>query len=298
MDNINNLNEILQKWGNSIVNFLPKIFLAIIVLSLFYFIAKIAKRYSLKFYSRVFNNSNQVALLISTGIFVFLLLSGVFLALEILGLESVLAKLLAGAGIVGIVAGFAFKDIASNAFAGFLLNMQRPFKSGDWVSINSNFGTIQKIGLITTSIKNVTGQEVFIPNQLIYNNTFVNFSTYQKRRVVLSSGVSYGDDLSVVKKVAIDEVSKIDSVLKDEVIDFYFTEIGSSTYNFEVRFWIKFAHQKDYLSARSEIIMRIKERFEKENISIAYSVMSLDFGVKGGTNLFEKELQVNEVSQK
>lgn len=287
-----NLNQLIDKWEDSVIEFLPKIFLAIVALIIFYFLAKFFKKYSLKFYSKIFSNSGQIATLIATLIYIFLILSGVFIALEILGLESVLAKLLAGAGVVGIIAGFAFKDIASNAFAGFLLKMQQPFKFGDWVSIDSNFGTIEKIGLVTTSIKNVTGQEIFVPNQLIYNTTFTNFSTYQKRRVVFKSGVSYGDDLQLVKKVTLEEIKKIEAVLKDEVIDFYFTGIGSSTYNFEARFWIKFTHQKDYLEAQSAIIMQVKERFEKEDISIAYSVMTLDFGVKGGVNLFDKDVNI------
>ncbi len=79
--------------------------------------------------------------------------------------------------------------------------------------------------------------------------------------------------------------------MKDEVINFYFPEIGSSVYNFEVRFWITFTHQKDYLSVMNEIIMRIKKRFEQEYISLAYAVITLDFGVKGGVTIFDKSIQ-------
>lgn len=290
MQEIKTIDSLLDKWGHSIVNFLPKILLALIVLIVFYFIAKLFKSLSLKFYSKIFKTKQEAVKIISISVYFFFLLSGVFLALEVLGLEGVLTKLLAGAGIVGIVAGFAFKDIASNAFAGFLLNIQRPFKDGDWVSVDNVFGTIKDIGWITTSIKTISGQEVFVPNQLIYNNTFTNYSTFGKRRIILKSGVSYGDDLDLVKKVALEEVSKIDSLLKDQEVDFYFTEIGSSTYNFEVRFWIQFNHQRDYLTAMSNIIMQIKKRFEQENISIAYNVTTLDFDVKGGVNIFDKPI--------
>ncbi len=295
MDNITALKELLEKWEQETVFYLPKVIVAILVILLFYFIAKALKRYSYKIYSKTFSNAHQIASFISIGIYIFLLLSGVFLALEILGLENTLAKLLASAGVVGIIAGFALKDIASNAFAGFLLNIQRPFKPGDWVSIASNFGTIQKISLVTTSIKNISGQEIFVPNQLIYNNSFTNFSTYNKRRVILSSGVSYGDDLDFVKKVALEEVQKVPSLNKHEEIEFYYTEIGASTFNFEVRFWIDFHHQKDFLVARNDIIMLIKKRFEQEQISIAYSVLSLDFGVKGGVNLFDQSIKTGPV---
>lgn len=289
---VQEVNSLFEQWQKSIINYSPKILVALLVLIGFYLIAKIFKNFSVKFYARVFKTKPEVVKIISSVVYFFFLLSGVFLALQILGLEGVLTKLLAGAGIVGIVAGFAFKDIASNAFAGFLLNIQHPFKENDWVKIDDTFGTVFKIGWITTSIKTIVGQEVFVPNQLIYNNNFTNYSTFGKRRVIFKSGVSYGDDLELVRKSALEEVDKIEAVLKNEVIDFYFTEIGSSAYNFEVRFWIKFNHQKDYLNAMNEIIIRIKKRFEQENISLAYAVTTLDFGVKGGVNIFDKPLKV------
>ncbi len=284
------IEDILLRWKDEGLNYLPKIFLALVVLVITYLIARFIKKFSIRFYSKFFKSDPHAISITSTIIYFLFLLMGVFLALEVLGLESVLTKLLAGAGIIGIVAGFAFKDIASNAFAGFLLNMQRPFKNGDWVTIDETFGTIKDVGWITTSIKTIAGQEVFVPNQLIYNNTFTNYSTFGKRRVIFQSGVSYGDDLDLVRRASLEEVDKINAVLKNEVIDFYFTEIGSYSYNFEVRFWIKFTHQKDYLNAMNEIIMRIKKRFEKEDISLAYAVTTLDFGVKGGVNIFDKPI--------
>ncbi len=292
MNSIKNIEQLLDKWQHSILDYLPKIILALFVVVIFYIIAKLFRNLSLKFYSRMFKKQADVAKIISVVVYSFFLLSGAFLALEILGLEGVLTKLLAGAGIIGIIAGFAFKDIASNAFSGILLNIQRPFKPNDWVEIDTNFGTIKDIGWITTSIKTISGQEVFVPNQVIYNTTFTNYSTFKKRRVILQSGVSYGDNLDHVKKVALDEIQNIDSLLKDEEIDFYFTSIGNSTYNFEIRFWIHFTQQKDYLHAMSETIIRIKKRFELEKISIAYPVTTLDFGVKGGMNLSDSSLQI------
>lgn len=289
---IKHIDDILLHWKDQAIGYLPKIALAILVFLIFYVFANFIKKFSTRFYRKFFKKKPEAISIISSIIYFLFLLMGAFLSLEVLGLESVLSKILAGAGVVGIVAGFAFKDIASNAFAGFLLNVQRPFKEGDWVTIDNTFGTILNIGWITTSIKTIAGQEVFVPNQLIYNNTFTNFSTFGKRRVIFKSGVSYGDDLDLVKKCALEEVNKVSAVLKNEVIDFYFTDIGSSTYNFEVRFWVKFTHQKDYLSAMNEIIIRIKKRFEQEDISLAYNVTTLDFGVKGGVNIFDKPISV------
>ncbi len=284
--------KFLLDWKDSIYDYLPKVLIAVVVFILFYFIGRLFKKLSTKFYARLLKKNSSVVKIIASIINFFFIISGFFLALEILGLDSVLTKFLAGAGIIGIIAGFAFKDIVSNIFAGFLLHVEAPFKKNDWVEIDGQFGTVRTIGWVTTSIKTVDGQEAFVPNQIVYNNTFSNYSVFGKRRVVLKSGVAYGDDLDLVRKVALEEVKKVDAVLTNEDVDFYFTSIGSSAYNFEVRFWIRFKQQKDYLKAMDEIIVRIQKRFAKENISIAYSVMTLDFGVKGGVNLFDKPIDV------
>ncbi|WP_346238319.1 mechanosensitive ion channel family protein [Niabella insulamsoli] len=249
------------------------------------------KRISLKVYSKSIKVHPEMAAIVGSVIYFFFILSGIFLALKILKLEQMLTHLLAGAGIVGIIAGFAFKDIASNFFAGLLLKLQQPFKKEDWVEIDSNYGVIQNVSWVTTTVKTIRGQEVYIPNQIIYRSSFINYSTFGKRRIVLESGVSYGDDLQLVRKVALDEVKNINNLSPDEQIDFYFTEIGNATYNFQLRFWIKFTSNDDFQHAMSEIIMNIKKRFEHENISIAYPVTTLDFGVKGGVNIFDHTLK-------
>ncbi len=291
---LHDLSQWMQEIGMPVFHVLPRIFMSLLVLLAFYILALLVRKYSYKFYARILKTNDSMAQLISVVLYVVVMVSGVFLALEVLGLEGYVTKMLAGAGIVGIIAGFAFKDIASNMFSGMLVTMQKPFKEGDWVSLDGVYGQVNDIGLITTSVKNISGQEVFVPNQLIYNSTFTNFSTYNKRRIILKTGVSYGDDLDKVKQVALDEINQIPALLKSDPIDFYFTDIGSYSYNFEVRFWINFQQQTDYLNAMSETIMRIKKRFEKENISIAYPVQTLDFGVKGGVNIFDKAMTINK----
>ncbi|MFV0564994.1 MAG: mechanosensitive ion channel family protein [Flavobacteriaceae bacterium] len=290
-NSISRLEAILKQWELATANQLPKLLLGLVVLVAFIFLAKLAKRISLAFYARTIKKQSDIAKIMATVIYFFFLLSGIFLALQVAGLEKFLTHILAGAGIVGIVAGFAFKDIASNLFAGLLLKIQSPFKPGDWVSIDNQYGYIIEVGWITTKIHTVPGQEVFVPNQIIYSGTFTNYSALGKRRIILKSGVSYGDDLQHVRNTALDEVKNFETYLPDEGIDFYFTDIGGSTYDFMLRFWVKFESNDDYCKGMNEAIVRIKKRFEKENISIAYPVTTLDFGVKGGVNIFDKTIK-------
>lgn len=289
-----NLKKILVNWQNSVWDYLPNILLAIVLLTLFIFLARIARKTTLKLYSKSIKVHPEIASIIASIIYFFFFLSGVYLSLKAMGLEQMLTHLLAGAGIIGIIAGFAFKDIASNIFAGLLLKIQHPYKKGDWVEIDGKYGVILEVGWVTTSIKTVPGQEVFVPNQIVYSNTFTNYSTWGKRRVILKSGVAYGDDLEKVRVVALDEVSKINELLIEEGVDFYFTDIGNSAYNFMLRFWVKFESNDDYCKGMNEVIVRIKKRFEVENISIAYPVTTLDFGVKGGVNIFDQSIQIKD----
>lgn len=297
VDNGTQVARLLAQWQQSIIHALPDIASAVLILLLFTVLAWLFRRASLRFYNRVFPGNPRAGQIIGMVAYGFFMLSGIFLALEVLDLAQFLTHLLAGAGIVGIIAGFAFKDIASNAFAGLLIKSQRPFDVGDWVGINGIYGVVETVGMVTTAVNTVKGQRVFVPNQLVYNNTFTNYSALGKQRVILQSGVSYGDDLAHVRTVALDEIGKIPMRLPDEEVDFYFTEISSSTYNFEVRFWIRFSQNKDSLEAMSEAVMQLKKRFEAENISIAYNVTTLDFGVKGGVNLFDKPLKINRLPE-
>ncbi|MCK7591177.1 mechanosensitive ion channel family protein [Subsaxibacter sp. CAU 1640] len=289
---VENLEKLLQNWEGSVTTYMPKILVAVVVLVIFILLAKLVKNASISMYSKSIKVHPEIANILASLIYFFFILSGVFLSLKILGLEEMLTHLLAGAGIIGIIAGFAFKDIASNIFAGLLLKVQRPYKIGDWVSIDDQYGLVQDVGWITTSIKTVPGQEVFVPNQIVYSSTFTNYSTWGKRRIILKTGVSYGDDLEHVKTVALDEVKKIAQLLPEEGVDFYYTDIGSSTYDFILRFWIKFESNDDFCRGMDGAITSIKKRFEQENISIAYPVTTLDFGVKGGVNLFDKSINI------
>ncbi len=291
---VKNIEQTWHELQSTLLEHIPKTVLAIIVVILFAFIASFIRKICIRIYKKVFNrNYLNIERIVASVFYVLFFSLGVFLALHILGLDKPLEKLLAGAGIIGIIAGFALKDIASNMFSGLIVDLQRPYKVGDWVEIDGKYGVVIDITWLTTKIKTVPGQEVFVPNQIIYNGTFTNYSTWGKRRIVFKTGVSYGDDLEHVRAVALDEVQKIDELLPDEGIDFYFTNIGGYSYNFMLRYWVTFKSNDDYCRGMNDVIMRIKKRFEQENISLAYPVTTLDFAVKGGTNIFDKNIKVN-----
>src|SRR5699024_379028 len=128
---------------------------------------------------------------------------GIFAALSILNLDGTVKSLLAGAGIVGLALGFAFQDIAANLISGILLSMRHPFGKGDIIESHDYYGYVQKISLRNTVIKTPQGQFVYIPNKVVYENPFINYTKNFERRVDLDIGVSYADDHEKAKRVAI-----------------------------------------------------------------------------------------------
>ena len=294
MSSESQITHLLRQWRESLWQFLPHVLSAVLVLLLFWLLARLGRHMAARMDERLARMPGhlRVGRALGWALYGFFMLSGVFLALDALNLTGFLTHLLAGAGIEGIVSGFAFKDIASNLFAGLLVRSQRPFMLGDWVELNGAFGQVREITTLTTAIDTIQGRLVYVPNQLIYSANFTNYSRLGKARVVVKGGVSYGDDLAHVQTVALDEMRRMPCRLSDESVDFYFTDIGSSTYNFEVRFWIRYEGNAPYLAAMSEAIMRLKTRFDAEQIDLAYNVMTLDFGVKGGVNLGDRVLPV------
>ena len=278
--------EKLQGWLEEFIVMLPNFALAIIIIIAFYFIAK-GIRNLLKSTLTRFSKNYTINEFLSQVTFVIIILIGVFFALGILNLQKTVTSLLAGVGIVGLALGLAFKDIASNFFAGIYLAIKSPINEGDLIKYDENYGNVKKIGMRATTIQTLQGQDIVIPNRFIMENAFTHFTINGIRRIDLEVGISYGDDLEKVKKLTKEAINKIDYLMPNKPVDFYYQEFGSSSINFVVRYWISFKKEIDYLQALSDGIMNIKKMYDANDITITFPIRTLDFGIKGGETLRE-----------
>ncbi|QHT69788.1 mechanosensitive ion channel [Rhodocytophaga rosea] len=281
---INKVFEKLSSWVEHFILMLPNLLVAILIFVVFYIIGRLVRKALTKPLQRFSHSQALIGLLLNV-IFTAFVATGIFIALSILQLDKAVTSLLAGAGIIGLALGFAFQDIAANFVSGVLLAIRRPIRPGDVIESNSYFGSVISINLRSTIIRTMQGQHVHIPNKDIFNKPIVNFSEEGKRRIDLKCGVSYGDDLEKVKKVTIDAIRSIDYLLNKEDITFFYKEFGDSSINFEVRYWINYKKQQEYLAAVSDGIIRIKKAFDENNIMIPFPIRTLDFGIKGGEKL-------------
>lgn len=276
----------LAGWVRDFILLLPNLALAVVILVAFWAGARLVRNLLLRLLRRI-SHSDEVNRFVAQAVYIAILGGGVFVSLGILGLQKTVASLLAGAGILGIALGFAFQDIAANFMAGIYMSVQRPFRPGDLIKTKDFFGVVQEINLRWTEILTPQGQLVLLPNKEVFENPLMNYSIRGTRRVDLSVGVSYGDDLEKARRVAIEAVEAIASRVPDRDVELFYEEFGDSSINFTLRFWIPFRNQADYLAARSEAIERLRTAFDANGITIPFPTRSIDFNVKGGRTLDE-----------
>jgi small conductance mechanosensitive channel len=283
---LGNLGDKLRGWLNAAIVNLPDLILAVLVLVIGIFFTRRIRTYFLRLISRFSQHItvNRLLANLATAIF---FLGILFIVLSILGLDTALTTLLGTAGVAGLAVGLALQDPIVNLFSGVMMTSRTFFKIGDLVETNGFTGIIDKISLRSTVLKTLQGQEVVIPNKDVYQNPLKNYSVSGERRVDLGCGVSYGDDLELVRDIALKAVQDAVEHHEDKPVELFYTEFGSSSINFIIRFWLKHTNQKAYLHAQSEAIIALKQAFDANDITIPFPIRTLDFGIKGGETLKE-----------
>lgn len=281
----------LALWLREIVRILPNILLAVLVLVIGFFLAGFIKKLAANLIKRISNNISLNRLFDSV-VYILALGITVFIALRILHLDTAVTSILAGAGIIGLALAFAFQDIASNFISGIFISFRRPIYVGDIVKIKDYMGKIEAINLRDTVISTFQGQRVIIPNKDVFQNPIENFSLLGKRRLDLTIGVSYGEDLQKVEDVTLEALKNLDGLSKDEKITMFYNEFGGSTINFLLRMWIDTPEQAAYLKVGSEAIKTLKKVYDSNNIQLPFPTTTLDFGPRGGTTLNEMPIKI------
>ncbi len=276
----------LTLWLQSFIRLLPNILLAALLLVIGIYLAGRIKKIAVNLVKKILHNTTLVNLFASV-IHIFFIGVTIFTVLSILQLDKAVTSILAGAGIIGLALAFAFQDIAANFISGIFISFRRPLYVGDVVKIKDYMGKVEEVNLRDTIIRTFQGQMVIIPNKEVFQNPIENFSLLGKRRIDLTIGVSYGDDLEKVKQITLEAVRGIEGLSNEDETTLFYNEFGDSSINFLLRLWIKSPEQPIYLNVGSEAIMRIKKAYDENDITIPFPIRTLDFGIKGGSQLKE-----------
>jgi small conductance mechanosensitive channel len=278
--------EKLGGWLDTLVLNVPNIVIAAVVALMAFFLSKYVRKVTVKATKKITDNTTILNLIsnLTSVIFTIVIL---FLILSIFNLSGTINKILATAGVLGLAVGLALQDPMMNLFSGVMMSVRKLYSIGDVVKTNGHFGVIRNIDLRSTRIRTPQGSDVVIPNKDVIQSSLENFTSSGERRVDVECGVSYGEDLVKVEKVAQEAISNLDGIIDSKPVDIMFSEFGGSSVNFKARFWIEPSSIKDYVVMKSEGIKAIKAAFSANDIMIPYPIRTLDFGIKGGVSLNE-----------
>ncbi len=207
------------------------------------------------------------------------LTSLVSISLKVLLLVSIASMLgiattsfIAVLGAAGLAIGLALQGSLANFAGGVLILLFKPFRVGDYISAQGFEGSVKRIEIFNTILTTVDNKTVVIPNGNLSNGAVVNFSKEPLRRVDLTFGIGYDDDIKKAKKILEQIVGNQKSVLKDPEPFVRIGELADSSVNFTVRLWVK---KEDYWTVYFDMIEQVKLGFDKAKISIPYPQMDV-----------------------
>ena len=264
----------LQSWTKTSIAHLPDLAVAVLVILFAYTISNYIRQLIVKSLSRLSHNPALVeltGLVASTGI----KLIGIFIALGALGLDKTVTSLLAGAGVVALAIGFAFQDLTANFISGTMIVIQRPIQVGDVVETNGFLGRVIAVKLRSVVLDNFAGQKIEIPSKDVFQKPIVNYTRSGQRRIELSAGVSYLDDLDKVQHVAREAMKSLPFVLPDRPVDVYFKSFAGDSIQFLVWFWLDHS-DTNTTYAVSEAIKTLKRAFDDNGILLMFPIGTYD----------------------
>lgn len=200
------------------------------------------------------------------------IIGGVFL-ISNLGFD--VSAVITGLGIGGIAIALAAQAMLGDFFSYFTILFDRPFELGDFIIVGDYMGTIEHIGLKTTRIRSLDGEQVVMGNTDLIDSRIKNYKRMQTRRIVFKFGVTYDTPSEKLKKIpelvkgiiALEPKAKVDRV--------HFREFEDSSFSYEAVYILNSADYNEYCDVQHEINIRLVEAFHQEGIEFAFPTQTI-----------------------
>ncbi len=185
------------------------------------------------------------------------------------------SALLTGLGIGGIAIALALQTVLSDIFAYFSIHIDKPFRMGDFIVVGSDMGTVEKIGIKTTRIRTLQGQELVVSNRELTESRINNFKKMEERRITFHFGIGYDTPPAKIRKVP-KVVKEVIGKSKHARFDrAHFKRFGDSSLEFEVVYYMKTPDYNTYMDTQQSFNLAIKERLDKQGIEIPYPTQTV-----------------------
>ncbi|MEM9534604.1 MAG: mechanosensitive ion channel family protein [Cyanobacteria bacterium P01_E01_bin.45] len=257
------------------IKLLPAIFIAVITLLLTRYAAKAACKVTQTLAEKTLKSRSLQSLFIQTSR-ISVWIGGIILASTIAFPDLQLGDIIGLLGLGSVAIGFAFQDIFKNFLAGVILLIQEPFKLGDQIVVDGFEGTVENIKIRSTRLKTYEGEDVEIPNSVIFTSSIRILTASNYRRTDLSIGVDYTTSLELAKSTFLETVTGVDGVLGNPIPEVDVVGFGDSSIDFKVRYWTKpqKVHVRRTLSAVS---IALKNACDDAKITIPYPIRTLHY---------------------
>lgn len=199
--------------------------------------------------------------------------AGIIMLLDNLGYN--VTTVIAGLGVGGIAIALAAQNILSDLFSYFVIFFDKPFAVGDFIIVNGNSGVVERIGIKTSHIRSLDGQQLVMPNADMVKSVIQNFKRLERKRVVFS--------ISVIYQTSADKLKRIPAIIKDIITQkdkatfdrTHLVSLGNSSINYEVVYYIESPDYLLFMDTQQSICLQIFEQFEKAKIEFAYPTQTL-----------------------
>lgn len=193
---------------------------------------------------------------------------GLLLILSNLGFD--VTSLIAGLGIGGLAISLALQNVLADMFSSLSIAVDKPFQEGDFIVVGQDKGKVKHVGIKTTRLEALEGEEIVISNTELTTARVQNYRKLKKRRVVFHIGVEYGTPLEKLKAIPKMITDIVNAENKSEADRVHFTEFGDSNLNYEIVYYVDSNDYMDFANAQENINFKIVEQFAQQGIEMAF----------------------------
>lgn len=256
----------LENLAQETMAVLPLVLLALLVLPLAWIGARLVSglaKWALA--SRIDQPFLRVVVARAIAFPVFLL--GLYIVLQVAGLTQLALSVVGGAGVIGIVIGFAFRDIAENFLSSLILSVQRPFQRGDFIEVAGTMGTVISMNSRSTLLTSVEGNQIHIPNAIVFKNRIENFTASPNRRDDFLVGIGFDAHIPQAQQVILDCLIAHTAVLADPEPMVLVETLGSATVNIRSYYWYD-GLEVSNIKLKSALLRAVKSALAEAHISM------------------------------
>ena len=255
--------ELAKDRGIRLVTAIPLLLLAVLVVLLFNLLGRWLAAHL--HWVRMESRNPFLGTLLRRSVRSACVLIGILIALDLLEATALVTALLGSAGVVGIVLGFAFRDMAENYLSGILLSLRQPFDPRDHVRIDSHEGRVVSLSTRNTVLMTLDGNELRLPNATVFKAVILNFTHNPRRRFSFSLVVGSGEDLQAAQDLGVATLAAMTGVLADPGPSASVDQIVDAAATLSYFAWVN-QTETDFSKARSEAIRLVRNALQQGGI--------------------------------